>query len=62
MEHARNYKVFVNGKPMDFFFSVNSISDSYIQRGKDNFIKNQTNLGKIKIGDNIQFKFMYCNI
>jgi len=59
--HYRNYEIRVNGKSLSFLHSVEAISDSYIKLSQQNCVEEQTKLGRIKEGDNVEFIFKFCN-
>ena len=59
--HYRNYQILVNGVPLPYFHSVEALSNEYIEKSKKDCIEANKLAGNIKDGDNVQFKFKYCN-
>lgn len=60
MTHYRHYKILVNNKPLDFSINIESYSNKYIEDEQKSCIEKQTKLGRIKTGDKVEFKFLFC--
>lgn len=58
--HYRHYKILVNNKPLDFSISIEAYSNKHIDYEQKNCIEKQTKLGRIKEGDKVEFKFLFC--
>lgn len=59
--HYRNYEILVNEKSLSFLHSIEAISNSYIERSKQNLVKELIKEGTIKENDKVVFIFKYCN-